>query len=78
MPGRPFAIGLHAEHAVVLGLLAAITYGVGDFAGGVASRRRDAVNVLLYSYPIGAVLMVGLLPLFPGDVNNRVVVFGVG
>jgi drug/metabolite transporter (DMT)-like permease len=62
---------------VVLGLLAAITYGVGDFAGGVASRRRDAVTVLLYSYPIGAVLMLSLLPLFPGTVTNRVVMFGV-
>jgi drug/metabolite transporter (DMT)-like permease len=62
---------------VALGLLAAITYGVGDFAGAVASRRRNAVTVLLYSYPVGAVLMAALLPLFPGTMTARVVVFGV-
>jgi len=62
---------------VVLGLLAAIAYGVGDFAGAVASRRRNAVNVLLFSYPVGAVLMLALLPLFPGHITGRVVLFGV-
>lgn len=62
---------------VVLGLLAAITYGVGDFAGAVASRQRNAVTVLLYSYPVGAVLMTALLPLFPGSVTSRVLLFGV-
>ena len=62
---------------VVLGLLAAISYGLADFAGGVASRRHSAVTVLLYSYPVGAVLMVALLPLFPGSVDTRVVLFGV-
>ena len=62
---------------VVLGVLAAIAYGVGDFAGGVASRRRNAVTVLLYSYPVGAVLMTLLLPFFPGTITGRVVLFGV-
>ena len=47
---------------VVLGLLAAIAYGVGDFAGAWASRHRTAVNVLLDSYPVGALLMIALLP----------------
>jgi drug/metabolite transporter (DMT)-like permease len=62
---------------VVLGLLAAILYGVGDFAGGFASRRHNSVTILLYSYPVGAVLMVAMLPLFPGTVTARVVLFGV-
>jgi drug/metabolite transporter (DMT)-like permease len=62
---------------VVFGLLAAIAYGVGDFAGAVASRQRQAVTILLYSYPVGAVLMGALLPLFPGDLNGRVVLFGL-
>lgn len=62
---------------VVLGLLAALFYGVGDFAGGFASRRHSAVTVLLYSYPIGAVLMAIMLPFFPGSLTGRVVVFGV-
>jgi drug/metabolite transporter (DMT)-like permease len=62
---------------VVLGLLAAIAYGVADFAGAVASRRKGAVTALLYSYPVGAALMLLLLPLFPGTVTGRVIAFGL-
>ena len=62
---------------MILGLLAAAFYGVGDFVGGLASRQRSAVNVLLFSYPVGAVLMLLMLPAFPGHLNARVVVFGV-
>ncbi len=61
---------------VALGLLAAALYGIADFAGGVASRRHNALTVLLFAYPIGALLMVCLLPLFPGTVNARVIVYG--
>jgi drug/metabolite transporter (DMT)-like permease len=61
---------------VVLGLLAAVFYGVGDFAGGFASRRHSALTVLLYSYPLGAVLMAAMLPFFPGELSGRVVLFG--
>jgi uncharacterized membrane protein len=62
---------------VVLGLAAAILYGIGDFAGGIASRRTGAITVLLWSYPVGALLMTLLLPLFPGHVDGRVVLFGI-
>ena len=47
---------------VLLGLLAAFAYGIGDFAGAIASRRHSSVSILLYSYPVGAVLMVAMLP----------------
>jgi drug/metabolite transporter (DMT)-like permease len=62
---------------VVLGLLAAAFYGVGDFAGGFASRRFSAVTILLYSYPVGAVLMAVMLPFFGGSASARVIVFGI-
>jgi drug/metabolite transporter (DMT)-like permease len=62
---------------VVFGLLAAVAYGVGDFAGGIASRAQRAVTILLYSYPVGAVLMLALLPAFPGHLSGRVIGFGV-
>jgi drug/metabolite transporter (DMT)-like permease len=62
---------------VVLGLLAAIAYGVGDFVGAVASRKHRAITVLLHSYPVGAVLMIALLPAFPGHLDGRVVLFGI-
>ncbi|PZS31397.1 MAG: EamA/RhaT family transporter [Pseudonocardiales bacterium] len=62
---------------VLLGLAAAIAYGIGDFVGAFASRVHSAVTVLLYSYPVGAVLMTAMLPLFPGVVTGRTVLFGV-
>jgi drug/metabolite transporter (DMT)-like permease len=62
---------------VVLGLAAAIAYGFGDFAGGLASRRHSAVTVLLHSYPVGAVLMTAMLPFFPGALTGRTVAFGI-
>jgi drug/metabolite transporter (DMT)-like permease len=63
--------------AVVLALLAAVSYGVSDFFGGLASRRRSALTILLYSYPVGAVLMAALFPLAPGTLTARAVLFGV-
>jgi drug/metabolite transporter (DMT)-like permease len=62
---------------VVLGLAAAILYGVADFAGGIASRRHTAITVLLLSYPVGAVLMALLLPAFGGHLDLRATVYGV-
>jgi drug/metabolite transporter (DMT)-like permease len=62
---------------VVLGLLAALLYGIGDFAGGITSRRHGAITVLLYSYPVGAVLMTAMLPFFPGHVDARSAGFGI-
>ena len=62
---------------VVLGLLAALLYGIGDFVGGVGSRRLTVFTLLLWSYPVGAVLMAAMLPFFPGTVDTRVVVFGI-
>jgi drug/metabolite transporter (DMT)-like permease len=68
---------------VLLGLLASLCYGVSDFGGGMASRRESAslrhsaITILTYSYPVGAVLMLGLLPFFPGHLTVHVVVFGI-
>ncbi|MCL2781116.1 MAG: EamA family transporter [Actinomycetia bacterium] len=62
--------------AVTLSLLAAVCYGVADFFGGLASRHRSAATVVLYSFPIGAVLMFALLPAFPGSLSGRTALFG--
>jgi drug/metabolite transporter (DMT)-like permease len=62
---------------VVLGLAAAVLYGIGDFAGGIASRRHTAITVLLLSYPVGAVLMAVMLPFFGGHATGRSAVFGI-
>jgi drug/metabolite transporter (DMT)-like permease len=61
---------------VLFALLAAVVYGFGDFVGGLASRSRSAVTVLLYAYPVGAALMLALLPLFSGPLDLRTALFG--
>jgi len=63
---------------VVFALLAAVVYGCGDFVGGFASRSRSAVTVLLYAYPVGAALMLALLPLFSGPLDPRTALLGAG
>lgn len=62
---------------VVLGLVAAVLYGVADYAGGIASRRYTAITVLLLSYPVGAVLMAVMLPLFGGHADTRALLYGL-
>jgi drug/metabolite transporter (DMT)-like permease len=52
--------------SVLLALVGALSYGISDFAGGLASRRQPALRVLLLSYPIGVLLMAALLPTVPG------------
>jgi uncharacterized membrane protein len=62
---------------VLFALLAAACYGVSDFVGGLASRAAQALTVLLYNYPAGAVLMVALLPVFPGHVSVSTLLWSV-
>jgi len=63
---------------VVLALLAAVVYGTSDFVGGLASRQRPAIAVLLYEYPVGAALVLALLPAFYGPLDVRSALLGVG
>lgn len=44
---------------ISLGLLSALAWGVGDFGGGVVSRRAPVAGVLLLSQLVGAVLSLG-------------------
>jgi drug/metabolite transporter (DMT)-like permease len=55
--------------AVLFALFAAACYGVSDFLGGLASRRVPAVTVLVVSYPIGALAMAAMVPLYGGPVS---------
>lgn len=61
---------------VLLGLAAAVAYGLSDFAGGVAARHRGAITILLYGYPVGALLILAMLPLFPGSWSTGAALFG--
>jgi uncharacterized membrane protein len=44
--------------AVLLALCSAATYGVGDFFGGLATRRASAAAVVLWSHIVGLVLLL--------------------
>ena len=62
---------------VALSLLAAVLYGVGDFVGGLASRRKHAITILLTSYPVGGLVMAATLPLLPGHVSVATALYGI-
>ena len=47
--------------AVALGLLVAITYGTGDFFGGLASKRNAPTAVVAVSQTFGLVIMIVLV-----------------
>lgn len=63
--------------AVLFALFAALSYGVSDFVGGLASRRVSALTVLLVSYPAGAVLMTLLLPVYAGPISARTLLWSI-
>ncbi|MBC6456430.1 DMT family transporter [Actinomadura sp. HBU206391] len=50
----------------LLGIGAALGYGVADFLGGAASRRSSALRVLLLSMPVGLVLLLAAAVLTTG------------
>jgi drug/metabolite transporter (DMT)-like permease len=63
--------------AVLFALLAAAAYGVSDFVGGLASRRVHAITVLLVTYPVGAVLMLLLLPAYGGPISVNTILWSI-
>lgn len=52
--------------AVLLGFLAALAWGTGDFAGGTATRRAPETAVVLGTEAIGLVLLLVIAPLGGG------------
>ncbi|MGZ3497602.1 MAG: EamA family transporter [Vulcanimicrobiaceae bacterium] len=52
--------------AVILGLVAAAFYGAADFCGGLATKRTSMFSVTIVSQAVGFVLILVLLPFFPG------------
>lgn len=53
--------------AIVLGLLAALSWGTGDFAGGLATRRAAETAVVLGTETVGLVLLLVIAPLGGGS-----------
>lgn len=56
--------------AALLALCSAGVYGIGDFFGGLASRRASADAVVLWSHVVGLLLVVASLPLVEGELRG--------
>lgn len=52
--------------AVILGLVVALSYGAGDFFGGLASRRLATPVVVVLSQCVGLALLIGIVGLTGG------------
>lgn len=50
----------HDLGTVVFGLAASVSWGAGDFSGGLASRRANVFSVVAASYIVGLALLIGL------------------
>ena len=51
--------------AALFGLTSALSWGTGDFAGGLASRKLGAYRAVMYGEAIGLVFIFAALPFFP-------------
>jgi len=61
---------------VILGLGAAIAYGAGDFAGGLASRRTNVLVVVGLSQVIGTTSLIPALFLVGGQLTESAMIWG--
>jgi uncharacterized membrane protein len=56
--------------------LSAVSYGVSDFVGGVASRRVAALRVMLVTYPVATVLLGVMAATAGGPVRPGALLWG--
>ena len=61
---------------LILALVSAAAYGVSDFVGGLAARRHPALQVVLWAFPVSAVVLLLLSWLIGGDWDTRAIAFG--
>ena len=62
--------------AALFSLLSAATYGIGDFCGGMATKRASAAAVLLWSHVVGLSLVIAAVPFVAGELTAHDVVIG--
>jgi len=62
--------------AVVLGLLTAVFFGSGDFAGGLATKRTSVLNVVGFSHLVGLAGTLLLLPIFASEFSVEALTIG--
>lgn len=57
--------------AIVLGLLTSLSFGAGDFFGGLSSKKTSAVNVVAFSHVIGLLGALSLAPWLADSFSAR-------
>lgn len=63
--------------AIIFGLMAAATFGAGDFCGGFATKRNNVYSVIIVSQLVGGALLVGAALILAGGVaSTGTLVFG--
>src|SRR3546814_712748 len=65
-----------APMAIFLALSSAAAYGIGDFCGGLATRRASAAAVVLWSHVLGLALLFGGALLLSGHADGGDLVAG--
>ena len=62
---------------IFLGLASAISWGAGDFSGGLASRRTSPYSVVAISQFVSLVLLIGAGLLLPeGNISLQDIILG--
>ena len=61
--------------AALLGLTSALSWGIGDFAGGLASRKVGAYRTVMYGEAIGLIFISAFLA---GRLQNGLPQMAVG
>lgn len=62
---------------VVLAIFGALSYGAGDFLGGIATKRiRESLGVVAASSAVGVVIIVLLLPFTAGEATAADIAWG--
>ncbi|MEO9171382.1 MAG: DMT family transporter [Candidatus Baltobacteraceae bacterium] len=61
---------------VVLSIFAALFYGAADFCGGLATKRTTVFSVTVLSQASGFVVLLALVPFFPGHATPVDYVWG--
>ena len=60
----------------LLALFSALSWGTGDFFGGMAARRQTARSVLVGSQAVGLVWLLALVPFFAGRLTPATIAIG--
>ena len=62
--------------AAFLALFSAVTYGIGDFCGGLAARRIEAASVVLWSHLLGLLLLLASTAFVSGELTSGDLLIG--